>query len=187
MIKKLLPYFLVLGMGLMISCEPNNPFDTGPVYDFEGNLKIDSAKIVAFLDTAQIDSLYRIHDPSGVVIIVQEEGVGTRPTSNTVVYTDYTGSLMEDGSVFDTSNETIAKENEIFDENRSYSPLSFRLGAVPRQVRPGFEIGFSRLRPGTKGIIIIPSPLGYEDRTEADGRITPNSILLFDIDFLGID
>lgn len=187
MMKRLLPILLVLGMFSMIACEPNNPFDRGPAYDFAGNLKIDSAKIVAFLDTAQIDSLYRIHDKSGVVIIVQEEGVGTRPISNTVVYTDYIGSLMEDGTIFDTTFEDVAKENEIFDEKRSYSPLGFVFGTIPRQVRPGFEIGFSRLRPGTKGIIIIPSPLGYEDQTAGGGRIPPNSILVFEIDFIGID
>lgn len=183
--KRLIPILILLGMFSMMACETTNPFNVGPAYDVEGNLKIDSAKIVAFLDTARIDSLRRIHDPSGVVIIVQEEGVGTRPTSNTVVYTDYTGSLMEDGTVFDTTFEAVAKENEIFDENRNYSPLGFVVSG--RQVREGFEIGFLRLRPGSKGVMIIPSPLAYQDQTAGGGRIPPNSILLFEFDFLGID
>lgn len=184
MIKRLLPIFLVLAGVSMIACETTNPFNTGPVYDVDGNLKIDSAKIVAFLDTAQIDSLYRIHDPSGVVIIVQEEGAGTRPTSNTVIYTDYTGSLMEGGSVFDTSFEDVAKENDIFVEGRRYFPLSFVLGS--NSVIFGWEFGFRRLRPGSKAIMIIPSPLAYRDQA-SNNRIPPNSILLFEIDFLGID
>lgn len=187
MTKKLIPLFLVLGMFSMIACESNNPFDTEPPYDFEGNYKIDSAKIVAFLDTAQIDSIRRIHDPSGVVIIVQEEGVGTRPATNTVVYTNYTGSLMEDGIVFDTSLEDVAKENDIFVEDRQYSPFGFVLGIIPSQVIQGWQISFSRLRPGTKAVLIIPSPYAYEDQTASGGKIPPNSILLFDIDFLGID
>ena len=63
--------FLVLTLS---SCEAPNPFDQGPAYDYEGNLAIDRKKIAAYLDTAKIDSIYRIHDPSGVVIIVQKEG-----------------------------------------------------------------------------------------------------------------
>jgi FKBP-type peptidyl-prolyl cis-trans isomerase FkpA len=184
MIKRLLPLFLVLGMFSMIACEPNNPFDTGPAYDFEGNRKIDSVKIAAFLDTARIDSLYRIHDPSGVVIIVQEEGVGTRPTSNTVVYSNYIGKLMELGTIFDTTFEDVARENDIYVEGRNYTPFSFVLGAG--SVIPGWEIGFRRLRPGSKAIMVIPSPYGYQDQ-DNNSRIPPNSILLFDTDFLGID
>jgi FKBP-type peptidyl-prolyl cis-trans isomerase FkpA len=174
---------LVAGV-FIISCETTNPFNVGPAYDEVENLKIDRAKIVAFLDTAKIDSLYRIHDPSGVVIIVQKEGSGTRPTTNTVIYTDYIGSLMEGGTVFDTSYEDVAKENSIFVEGRKYNPLSFVLGSS--SVIFGWEFGFRRLRPGSKSIMIIPSPYAYRDQ-ESNNRIPANSILLFDIDFLGID
>lgn len=166
------------------ACETNNPFDTGPVYDVAGNLKIDSAKIVAYLDTAQIDSLYRIYDPSGVVIIVQEEGVGSRPIAGTVVYTDYTGSLMEGGTVFDTSIESVARENSLFVEGRDYLPFSFAL--TSGNVIPGWDIAFRRLRPGSKAVLIIPSPYGYQDRVN-NSRIPANSVLRFDVDFLGID
>lgn len=184
MMKRLLPILLVLGMFSMIACEPNNPFDRGPAYDFAGNLKIDSAKIVAFLDTAQIDSLYRIHHPSGVVIIVQEEGAGTRPTLNTIVTTNYIGSLMESGDIFDTTFEDVARENDIFSENRNYVPFSFILG--PNGVIEGWQIAFARLRPGAKAVFVIPSPRGYQDRAD-NPFIPPNSILVFEIDFLGID
>lgn len=184
MMKRLLPILVLMGVFSMMACEPNNPFDRGPAYDVAGNLKIDSVKIAAFLDTAQIDSLYRIHDPSGVVIIVQEEGSGSRPTTNTVVYSDYVGSLMEVGSVFDTTFEGVARENDIFVENRNYIPFSFVLGSG--SVISGWEFGFRRLRPGSKAIMVIPSPYGYRDQADND-RIPANSILLFDVDFLGID
>ncbi|HSF52659.1 MAG TPA: FKBP-type peptidyl-prolyl cis-trans isomerase [Algoriphagus sp.] len=190
MIKRLSPILVLLGIFSMMACEPTNPFNTGPAYDVEGNLKIDSVKIAAFLDTAQIDSIYRIHDPSGVVIIVQEEGVGSRPTTNTLVYTDYTGSLMETGDVFDTSIESVARENDLFDENRDYFPLSFTLVpwnmAGPGSPIPGWHIGFSRLRSGSKAILVIPSPYAYQDQAN-NSKIPANSILLFEVDFLGID
>jgi FKBP-type peptidyl-prolyl cis-trans isomerase FkpA len=95
--------FLVLASVGFSACETTNPFNQGPAYDFEGNLATDRKKIAAYLDTAKIDSVYRIHDPSGVVVIVQEEGKGSRPTNNTVVYTDYIGKLMTTGTVFDLS------------------------------------------------------------------------------------
>ncbi len=182
--KKLFPILVLLGMFFMVACEPNNPYNTGPVYDVAGNLKIDSVKIASYLDTAQIDSLYRIHDPSGVVIIVQEEGLGSRPSNGTVVYTDYIGSLMEDGSIFDTSIESVARENDVFNEKRKYLPISFTIGAST--VVPGWEIGFRRLRSGSKAVLIIPSPFGYQDQT-TNSLIPANSVLLFDVDFKGID
>lgn len=184
MIKRFVPILFFFGLFSMMACETTNPFNVGPVYDVEENLRIDRAKIVTFLDTAQIDSLYRIHDPSGVVIIVQREGIGTRPTTNTVIYTDYTGSLMEGGDVFDTSFENVAKENNIFVEGRKYNPLSFVLGS--NSVIFGWEFAFRRLRPGSKAVMIIPSPLAYRDQA-SNNRIPANSILVFDIDFLGID
>lgn len=183
MMKRLIPVFFLAVLAIW-SCEPNNPFDRGPAYDYEANLAIDREKIDSYLDTARIDSLYRIHDPSGVVVIVQEEGLGTRPTTNTVVYTNYIGSLMEDGSVFDTSYEDVARENNIYVEGRKYSILSFIMGAG--NVIPGWEFGFRRLRPGSKAVLVIPSPLGYRDQSNSD-RIPPNSVLVFDVDFLGID
>ena len=173
--------FLVLTLS---SCETPNPFDQGPAYDYEGNLAIDRKKIAAYLDTAKIDSIYRIHDPSGVVIIVQKEGVGTRPSSNTVVYTDYIGKVMQGGTVFDTSYESIARANNIFVEGRVYKPFSFVVGAS--SVVTGWDFAFRRLRPLSKAVLVIPSPLGYQSQ-KSNPKIPENSVLVFQIDFLGID
>jgi FKBP-type peptidyl-prolyl cis-trans isomerase FkpA len=181
--RNLLP-LAVLFLITLISCETTNPFDRGPEYDAAGNLEIDRKKIAAYLDTAKIDSLYRIHDPSGVVVIVQKEGVGSRPTSNTVVYTDYTGKLMELGTVFDTSIESVARANNIWVEGRVYKPFSFLLGAGG--VINGWDLGFRRLRPASKAVLIIPSPEGYRSLSNND-KIPPNSVLVFQVDFLGID
>jgi FKBP-type peptidyl-prolyl cis-trans isomerase FkpA len=182
MMKKLAPVFF-LGLIALFSCEPNNPFNTGPIYDYDGNLAKDRVTIKAYLDTAKIDSVYRIHDPRGVVIIVQEEGVGSRPVTNSVVYTNYTGFLMQDGTVFDTSYEDVARANNIFDEKREYIPLRFILNN--NQVIFGWDVAFSRLRPKSKAVIVVPSPLAYRDASR--DKIPSNSILVFKVDFLGID
>lgn len=180
--KRLIPVFL-FALTALFSCEPTNPFDLGPQYDYEGNLAKDRVKIDAYLDTAKIDSVKRIHDPSGVVIIVQKEGEGSRPRVNSVVYSDYTGFLMENGKVFDTSNEDIALANDIFDKDRKYIPIQFVL--FTNEVILGWDYGFSRLRPKSKAVIVVPSPLGYKDTEKTN--IPANSILVFNVDFLGID
>lgn len=173
-----------LGMILLIgifSCEPELPF--GPVYDFAGNLARDRVVIEEFLQDAPIDSLYRIHDPSGVVIIVQEEGEGINPQGGNVIYTNYVGRLL-DGTVFDSNIEEIAVEHNIFDPDRNYRIFQFILGG--REVINGWNIGFRRMKSGSKGIFLIPSPEGYQD-SESIGLIPPNSVLMFEIEFLGLD
>ncbi|MHA7130570.1 FKBP-type peptidyl-prolyl cis-trans isomerase [Algoriphagus namhaensis] len=182
--KNLVPLLIVFGFIGMLSCEPNNPFDTGPVYDLEGNLEADSTKIVAFLDTARIDSIYRIHDPSGVVIIVQEEGEGSRPRTGNVVYFDYVQSVLLDQVIFETSLEQVARDNDIFVEGRMYGIANFVLGSGT--VITGWDIGFRRVRPRTKGIMLIPSPYAFRNQT-SNSRIPPNSVLLFEFDFRGMD
>jgi FKBP-type peptidyl-prolyl cis-trans isomerase FkpA len=175
---------LILASVGFSACETTSPFNQGPIYDFEGNLATDRKKIAAYLDTAKIDSIYRIHDPSGVVVIVQKEGKGSRPTSNTVVYTDYIGKLMTTGTVFDTSYEDIARLKNIFVEGRVYAPISFVIGGAT--VITGWDYGFRRLRPASKATIIIPSPYGYSNQKNND-KIPENSVLIFQVDFLGID
>lgn len=167
----------------IIACE--TPNFGGPVYDEAGNLAIDREKIEEYLKTADYDSLYRIHDPSGVVVIVQEEGDASRPQPNNVVHANYTGMLL-DGTVFDTNIESVAIEHDIHDEERNYQISSFPL-VNPNQGGPitGFTIGFLRMRSGSKGVIIIPSPYGY--RNQESEEIPANSVLVFEVDFLGMD
>lgn len=183
MMRNLIPLVLVIVLGLS-ACETTSIYNQGPAYDFEGNLATDRKKIAAYLDTAKIDSLYRIHDPSGVVIIVQKEGQGSRPINNTVVYTDYIGKLMQGGTVFDTSYEAVARLNNVYTEGRVYMPYSFVVGGAT--VVTGWDVGFRRLRPGSQAVLILPSPYGYSSQKNND-KIPENSVLVFQVDFIGID
>ena len=182
-------FFLLVLAIAFVGCEPNNPFDRGPVYDVAGNLERDSLLIVDYLETAEIDSLYRIHDPSGVVIIVQEEGEGSRPTTGNIVYTNYIGSLMSDGAVFDTNIEQVAKDNDMFEENKVYLPFDFQLVGQGQQsgVIQGWQIGFRRLRSGSKAVVIIPSTWAYRNNPPNGSNIPDDAILLFDVEVKGID
>ncbi|MBD3630653.1 FKBP-type peptidyl-prolyl cis-trans isomerase [Cyclobacterium sp.] len=172
---------------LAFSCDNQMGGFGGPVYDREGNLAIDREIIAEYLETAPFDSIYRIHDPSGVVVIVEEEGEGSRPTSGNVVYTNYTGYLL-DGTVFDSNLEDVARENNIYDEDRNYDIFSFFIDLPASQggAIQGFSTGFKRLRSGAKASIIIPSPYGYQDNENVI-RVPANSVLVFDVEFLGLD
>ena len=178
-------FFLLVLAIAFVSCDARNPYDTGPAYDMEGNLKKDSLLIVDYLKTAQIDSLYRIYDPSGVVIIVQEEGTGSRPNSGNVIYTNYVGSLMSDGSVFDTNIEQVARENNLYDEDRDYKILNFLLGGG--NVITGWDLAFRRLRSGSKAVLIIPSTWAYRNNPPSSSSIPDDAILVFDVEFRGMD
>ncbi|WP_439483226.1 FKBP-type peptidyl-prolyl cis-trans isomerase [Cyclobacterium plantarum] len=179
--------YIFLVAALAVSCDNQMGGFGGPVYDREGNLAIDREIIAEYLETAPFDSLYRIHDPSGVVIIVEEEGDGSRPTSGNVVYTNYTGYLL-DGTVFDSNLEDVARENNIYDEDRNYDIFSFFIDLPASQggAIQGFSMGFKRLRSGAKATIIIPSPYGYQDNENVI-RVPANSVLVFDVEFLGLD
>lgn len=183
--RQLVAIFFVASLGF--SCEDQLNRFGGPTYDIAGNLAIDREKIDDYLLTAPFDSLYRIHDPSGVVIIVEEEGDGSRPVAGNAIYTNYTGYLL-DGSVFDSNLEDVAIANDIFEEERNYDIFTFFLGQNTSQggAIQGFTLGFQRLRSGSKASIIIPSPYGYRDN-ENVLRVPANSVLVFDVDFLGMD
>jgi FKBP-type peptidyl-prolyl cis-trans isomerase FkpA len=174
-------FFLVIGALLILSCEVKNPY--GPSYDEAGNLAKDKIKIDEYLAKTPIDSLYRIYDPSGVVVIVQEEGNGTKPKTNNIVYINYVGRLL-DNFVFDTNIESVARANDIFEASRSYRVFDFVQGSS--SVIPGYTFGFRNLRSGSKAVILIPSPFAYRDATN-NPRIPANSVLRFDVEFLGLD
>jgi FKBP-type peptidyl-prolyl cis-trans isomerase FkpA len=186
--KRILSFGLLLCLVVLLSCD-QQPFGFGgPVYDREGNLATDRVRIAEHLEVAEYDSLYRIHDPSGVVVIVQEEGEGSRPNSGNVVYTNYIGSIMDDGVVFDTNLEDVAIEHDIYNEDRNYRIFDFFVGMPTNQggAIEGFSYGFRRLRSGSKAVLIIPSPLGYQDNPNIP-MVPPNSVLVFEVDFLGLD
>ena len=71
---------------------------------------------------------------------------------------DYT-SFMLDNTIFDTSDADIARDNDIFNPSRNYSPEEFTFDAG--QVIPAWDIGVSLLSTGSKAFIFSPSGLAY--------------------------
>jgi peptidylprolyl isomerase len=105
---------------------------------------------------------------SGLKYIDMVEGTGATPKTGQTVIVHYTGTL-ENGTKFDSSVDRG-------------QPYEFPLGTG--RVIKGWDEGLATMKVGGKRKLIIPPALGYGAR--ASGKIPPNSILLFDVELLGV-
>jgi peptidylprolyl isomerase len=88
------------------------------------------------------------------------------PSAGSTVKVHYHGTLI-DGTVFDSSVDRA-------------QPISFPLN----QVISGWTEGVQLMVIGDKFKFFIPSNLGYGNR--ATGKITPGSLLIFEVELLNI-
>ncbi len=102
--------------------------------------------------------------PSGLYVLDQVVGTGVEVVTRRYVEVYYTGWLP-DGYQFDSNAGTT-------------SPLKFTVGQG--SVIAGFDEGMLGMRVGGKRRIIIPSKLGYGERSTAG--IPANSVLIFDVE-----
>src|SRR5262249_5433775 len=107
--------------------------------------------------------------PADLVIEEITAGDGAIAEPGRSVSVHYTGWLR-DGKKFDSSHD----RNE---------PFQFKLGAG--QVIRGWDLGVAGMKVGGKRGLIIPPDLGYGARG-AGGVIPPNSVLIFEVELLGV-
>lgn len=105
--------------------------------------------------------------PSGLQYLVLTEGTGAKPTAANRVTCHYHGTLI-DGRIFDSSVQRG-------------QPATFPLN----QVIAGWTEGLQYMSIGSKYRFFIPSALGYGNR-QVGSDIGPNSVLIFDVELLGI-
>lgn len=105
---------------------------------------------------------------SGLQYEVLTQGDGEKPTPEDVVKVHYAGTLI-DGTEFDSS---ISRGE----------PVTFPVG----QVIPGWTEALQLMNVGSKYRVVIPAELAYGE-TGAPPVIEPNSVLIFEIDLLGIE
>ena len=101
---------------------------------------------------------------SGLYYVMTTVGTGVQPNSNSNVTVSYRGSL-KDGTIFDQSAPAGA---------------TFSLNSVIK----GWQEGIPLFKKGGKGMLLIPSALGYG--ANATGSIPANSVLIFDIDLINV-
>lgn len=123
--------------------------------------------------------------PSGLQYVITKKGDGKKPTEGTDVFIHYAG-YFEDGSLFDSSYETISKLYVKFDQNRAdqngYAPFPFKYGNKGGLI-PGFLEGVHLMSYGDKMTLFIPSNLGYGE-SGAGGVIPPNANLIFELELI---
>jgi len=121
--------------------------------------------------------------PSGLQYKVLKPGNGKKAVDGTNFYVHYAGYL-EDGSLFDSSYEEVAKAYGKYDANRAaqngYQPFPFQAGKKDGLI-PGFLEGLNDMTFGEKKILFIPSALGYGERG-AGGVIPPNANIIFEVE-----
>ena len=118
----------------------------------------------------------------GLYVIVKKRGNGPKVATGNEVAVNYTGRLL-DGTMFDSSVESDAKEGDIHNPQRTYEPLTYTQGRG--QLIPGWEQGVEGQPEGSQLQLIIPSALGYGPRG-AGQRIPPFSPLVFDIEIVSV-
>jgi hypothetical protein len=146
---------------------------------FERDLRL----IEEYIQQNPIASVKEFEDPSfGIRVFWQElSGSEKRAVPGDTLLADYTGRFLNN-SVFDTSIESVARENNVFDPARPYGPLEMVFGIG--DVLPGFEFAIALMDVGDKATVIMPSLYGY-GAGERQG-IPRNSVLIFEIDFISI-
>src|SRR3989338_1448898 len=71
---------------------------------------------------------------------------------------EYTGKIKEDNSIFDTTDEKIAKENDIFNKDIAYGPVVICIGEG--QIPDGLEKELEGKEPG-KYTIELPPEMAF--------------------------
>ncbi|MFW5791027.1 MAG: FKBP-type peptidyl-prolyl cis-trans isomerase [Desulfohalobiaceae bacterium] len=106
--------------------------------------------------------------PSGLQYQVLQKGDGPTPGLDQTVTVHYRGTLL-DGTVFDSSYERG-------------QPATFPLKGIIK----GWQEALKRMPKGSKWRLFIPPDLAYGEQ-QAGPHIGPNSVLIFDVELLGIE
>ena len=101
---------------------------------------------------------------SGLYYVITSQGTGTQPNSGSNVTVKFKGYLT-DGTVFDQTTNIGS---------------TFGLGSVIK----GWQEGIPLFKKGGKGMLLVPSALGYG--TQAQNNIPANSVLIFDVELLDV-
>lgn len=121
--------------------------------------------------------------PSGLIYKITQQGTGVKPADGTQVNISYAG-YFEDGTLFDSNFEEVAKAYGKHDANRAaqggYKAFPFEAGKKDGMI-PGFLEGLSLMSFGDKAIVIMPSNLAY-GASGAGGVIPPNATLVFEME-----
>jgi len=130
---------------------------------------IDEGIITRYISENNITNAQR--QPSGLYYVpTRTNPAGVRATAGRTVSVLYTGMLM-DGTVFDATSR------------RNNTPYRFVLGAG--RVIQGWDEGIALMRKGEKGLLLIPSAMGY-GKQGSEPTIPKNAVLRFEVEVVDV-
>lgn len=132
---------------------------------FKDRMEKDEQKILDYIEENNLDAQ---QGEDGLYFVIEEEGTGKRPDITSTVKVDYEGFLT-DGAKFDSSIDRG-------------TPATFPL----LNVIEGWQIGIPLFKEGGKGMLLIPSHLGYGKTPPPGGTIGKNEVLVFTIDLIEV-
>lgn len=170
------PLIIVLLSAYLISCVSDAEND-------QIRLNREIEEIDRYIQNNPINSVKELTETGNGLRILWTEvsNSGVKPDIGDTVVSDYIGRLLNN-VVFDTSIDSVAREHNLFNPNRTYEPLEFKLGFDP--IFTGYQLGILNMEVGDKAWVFMPSIFGLG--REAQGRIPANSPLIFEIDFIEI-
>ena len=99
---------------------------------------------------------------------------GEKMTETKIMKVSYTGKITETGTVFDTSDEKIAKKNNIYNPNRPYGATTMILGE--KRLIKGVENALKQMKEKeTKTVNIKPNE-AYGERTNELIKLIPLNV-----------
>ena len=155
-------FILTLALGLLAGCGVKKDKATmetnpSPKSDAGATFLAENAKKEGVKTTA-----------SGLQYKVIKSGMGESPKLTDAVKVHYHGTLI-DGTVFDSSVQRG-------------QPITFPVGGVI----PGWVEALQLMKVGDKWQLFIPAKLAYGDQSPSP-VIPPNSVLIFEVELLGIE
>ena len=148
---------LALVVTLFLACDNNSNGNRSVDYKIQNEQEITTYINEKNLTAQKSDS--------GLYYVINEEGTGDQPSSNSNVTVAYKGSFIN-GSVFDESNS---------------DGISFNL----QQVIKGWTEGITYFKEGGSGVLLVPAHLGYGNN---DTRGIPGgSVLIFEIKLISVN
>jgi len=149
---------------------------------YDAKYKIVKEQKVAYLsDLKKKASVSR----SGLEFYLVKKGNGSKPKAGDQIQIHYAG-FLENGDLFDTSIEEVARTFGKFDPQRAaakqYTPIPFEAGRKDGMI-PGFIEGLEKMSYGDKAILFIPAHLGYGAQG-AGNVIPPNANIIFEVELI---
>lgn len=121
-------------------------------------------------------------DKPSIVPIPPIKKIDTKKGSGAEAVTGKNVTVHYTGWLFDAKAKK--QKGEKFDSSVSSAAFTFSLGAG--QVIKGWDEGVVGMKVGGKRTLIIPAALAYGERGAGNGKIPPNTDLIFDIQLLKV-